>query len=47
MRMKENESVKDYSTRFLELVNQMKAYGEDMTDRRIVEFFFYKFARKI
>jgi hypothetical protein len=37
MRMKENESVKDYSTRFLELVNQMKAYGENMTDRRIVE----------
>jgi hypothetical protein len=36
MRMKENESVKDYSTRFLELINQMKAYGED-TDRRIVE----------
>jgi hypothetical protein len=37
MRMKENESVKDYSTRFLELVNQMKVYGEDMIDRRIVE----------
>jgi hypothetical protein len=37
MRMKENESVKEYSTRFLELVNQMKSYGEDMTDRRIVE----------
>jgi 6-phosphofructokinase len=25
MKMKENESVKDYSTRFLELLNQMKA----------------------
>jgi hypothetical protein len=37
IRMKENESVKNYSTRFLELVNQMKSYGEDMTDRRIVE----------
>jgi hypothetical protein len=37
MKMKENESVKDYSTRFLELVNQMKAYGEDMIDHRIVE----------
>jgi len=35
--MKENESVKDYLTRFLELVNQMKAYEEVMTDRRIVE----------
>jgi hypothetical protein len=37
MRMKENESVKDYSTRFLELVNQMKAYGEDMINCIIVE----------
>jgi hypothetical protein len=31
------ESLKDYSTGFLKLVNQMKAYGEDMTDRRIIE----------
>jgi hypothetical protein len=37
MRMKENESVKDYSTRFLKLVNQMKTYGEDMIDHRIME----------
>ncbi|XP_038979882.1 uncharacterized protein LOC120109997 [Phoenix dactylifera] len=37
MRMKENESVKDYSTRFLELVNQMKVYGEEMSDRKLVE----------
>ncbi|XP_038971188.1 uncharacterized protein LOC120104336 [Phoenix dactylifera] len=37
MRMKENESVKDYSTRFLELVNQMKIYGEEMSDRKLVE----------
>jgi hypothetical protein len=37
MTMKENESVKDYSTRFLELVNQMKAYGEDMIDHRILD----------
>jgi hypothetical protein len=33
----ENMRMKDYSTRFLELVNQIKAYGEDMPDRRIVE----------
>lgn len=38
MRMKENKSVKD-SARFLELVNQMKAYGEDMSDHRIFEIF--------
>lgn len=37
MRLKENESVKDYSTRFLDLVNHMKACGEDMTDRKIVK----------
>ena len=37
MRMKENESVINYSTRFFDLVNHMKAYGEDMIDIKIVE----------
>jgi hypothetical protein len=37
MRIKENESVKNYSTRFFDFVNHMKAYGEDMIDVRIVE----------
>ncbi|KAK3018020.1 hypothetical protein RJ639_004740 [Escallonia herrerae] len=35
--MKEDESLKDYSSRFLELINQMKTHGEDISDRRIVE----------
>ncbi|KAK3025199.1 hypothetical protein RJ639_043536 [Escallonia herrerae] len=37
MKMKEVESLKDYSSRFLELINQMKTHGEDISDRRIVE----------
>ncbi|KAK3007967.1 hypothetical protein RJ639_014055 [Escallonia herrerae] len=37
MKMKEDESLKDYSSRFLELINQMKTHGEDISDRRIVE----------
>lgn len=38
LRMKDNETVKkDYSSRMLELVNQMKLYGEILEDQRIVE----------
>ncbi|KAA8549912.1 hypothetical protein F0562_001596 [Nyssa sinensis] len=37
MKMKENETLNDFSTRFSELVNQMKTYGEDISDSRIVE----------
>ncbi|KAK3010856.1 hypothetical protein RJ639_012012 [Escallonia herrerae] len=37
MKLKEDESLKDYSSRFLELINQMKTHGEDISDRRIVE----------
>ncbi|KAK3039924.1 hypothetical protein RJ639_027759 [Escallonia herrerae] len=37
MKMKEDESLKDYSSRFLELINQIKTHGEDISDRRIVE----------
>ncbi|KAA8526403.1 hypothetical protein F0562_008394 [Nyssa sinensis] len=37
MKMKENETLNDFSTRFSELVNQMKTYGEDISDARIVE----------
>lgn len=47
MRMKENESMKDYSIRFLELVNQMKAHGEDRTERRIVEKILISLTEKI
>ncbi|KAK2986205.1 hypothetical protein RJ640_001284 [Escallonia rubra] len=37
MKMKEDESLKDYSSRFLELINQMKTHGEDISDQRVVE----------
>ncbi|KAK2976087.1 hypothetical protein RJ640_009519 [Escallonia rubra] len=37
MKMKEDETLKDYSSRFLELINQMKTHGEDISDQRIVE----------
>ena len=35
--MKESVTLKDYSTRLSDLVNNMKARGEEITDKRIVE----------
>ncbi|KAK3020737.1 hypothetical protein RJ639_046021 [Escallonia herrerae] len=37
MKMKEDETLRDYSSRFLELINQMKTHGEDISDQRLVE----------
>lgn len=37
MQMKKNESLNDFSTRFSKLINQMKTYGEEISDGRIVE----------
>ncbi|KAL5558129.1 hypothetical protein UlMin_034342 [Ulmus minor] len=37
LKMKDNETAKDYYSRIKELVNQMKAYGENITDKKIVE----------
>ncbi|RVW80415.1 Retrovirus-related Pol polyprotein from transposon TNT 1-94 [Vitis vinifera] len=37
MKMKENETLNDFSSRFMGLVNQMKSYGEEISDKRIVE----------
>ncbi|TXG55956.1 hypothetical protein EZV62_017269 [Acer yangbiense] len=36
-KMKESESAKEYCSRLIELVNQMRAYGEEVTDQRIVQ----------
>ncbi|XP_050238095.1 uncharacterized protein LOC126687580 [Mercurialis annua] len=36
-KMKEDESVKDYSSKLLELVNQMRLYGEVVEDFKVVE----------
>ncbi|XP_074265931.1 uncharacterized protein LOC141588385 [Silene latifolia] len=37
MKMKDDEDIKDYTSRLMEVVNQMKMYGEDITDIRIVQ----------
>ncbi|TXG68351.1 hypothetical protein EZV62_003286 [Acer yangbiense] len=37
LKMKESESVKDYSSKLSELVNQMRLYGETMEDYKVVE----------
>ncbi|KAL6332788.1 hypothetical protein AAG906_015050 [Vitis piasezkii] len=37
MKMKENETLNEFSSIFMELVNQMKSYGEKISDKRIVE----------
>ncbi|TXG53899.1 hypothetical protein EZV62_019155 [Acer yangbiense] len=37
IKMKENETMNDYSNRFTELVNQMKTYDEEIYDKKIVE----------
>ena len=35
--MKESETVKDYYSKVKEIVNQMRAFGEDILDKKIVE----------
>ncbi|KAL5731633.1 hypothetical protein ACHQM5_004342 [Ranunculus cassubicifolius] len=35
--MKESETVKDYYSKIKEIVNQMKSYGEKITDSKVVE----------
>ncbi|KAL5719096.1 hypothetical protein ACHQM5_011921 [Ranunculus cassubicifolius] len=37
LRMKDSELLKDYFTRFLDVVNQMKTYGEVIADQKVVE----------
>ncbi|TXG70083.1 hypothetical protein EZV62_005018 [Acer yangbiense] len=37
LKMKESESVKDYSSKLSELVNQMRLYGETVEDYKVVE----------
>ncbi|KAL5582111.1 hypothetical protein UlMin_014553 [Ulmus minor] len=37
LKMKDNETSKDYYSRIKELVNQMRAYVENITDKKIVE----------
>ncbi|KAL0393227.1 UNVERIFIED_CONTAM: putative mitochondrial protein [Sesamum radiatum] len=37
MKMKDSETIDEYYTKVRELVNQLKAYGEDIPEKRIVE----------
>lgn len=37
MKMQEGESVKDYSTNVINLVNQIRLFGGDFKDQRVVE----------
>ena len=37
LQMRESEKVKDYFSRVIEVVNQMRTYGEEINDQKIVE----------
>ncbi|KAL0316877.1 UNVERIFIED_CONTAM: Retrovirus-related Pol polyprotein from transposon TNT 1-94 [Sesamum radiatum] len=37
MKMKDSETIDEYYTKVRELVNQLKAYGEDISEKRVVE----------
>ncbi|KAL0440851.1 UNVERIFIED_CONTAM: hypothetical protein Sradi_0024000 [Sesamum radiatum] len=37
MKMKDSEMIDEYYTKVRELVNQLKAYGEDIPEKRVVE----------
>ena len=37
LRMKDNESIKEYVDRLMEVVNKIRLLGKDLTDQRVVE----------
>ena len=37
LRMKDDELVKDYSARMMDVVNQMRLHGEVVKDQKVVE----------
>jgi hypothetical protein len=37
MKMKDNESIKDYSARLMDVVNQIRLLGKAFTDHKVVE----------
>jgi Reverse transcriptase (RNA-dependent DNA polymerase)/gag-polypeptide of LTR copia-type/Integrase core domain/GAG-pre-integrase domain len=37
LQMKESEKIKEYFSRLVEIVNQMRTYGEDLSDQKVVE----------
>lgn len=46
LRMKEGETVKDYSDRVMKVVNQLRLLGEDLKDTRVVEKILVSFPEK-
>ncbi|XP_028116835.1 uncharacterized protein LOC114314564 [Camellia sinensis] len=46
LKMKDMELLKDYFSRVMELVNQMKIYGDNITNKRVVEFFLISLPKK-
>lgn len=46
LKMKESETVKEYYTKIKELVSQMKTYGDNILDKRIVEKILISIPRK-
>ena len=37
MRMKGSETIKDYYSKLREVINQLRAYGEEISDKSVVE----------
>ena len=46
IKMRHSETIKDYYTRINEVVTQMRAYGETLTDKRVVEKILIKLLEK-
>ncbi|GAV70935.1 DUF4219 domain-containing protein/UBN2 domain-containing protein, partial [Cephalotus follicularis] len=46
LRMTEGETIKDFSSRAIEVVNQMKSYGGNITNQRIIEKFLISLTEK-
>ncbi|GAV82800.1 DUF4219 domain-containing protein/UBN2 domain-containing protein [Cephalotus follicularis] len=46
LRMTERETIKDFSSREIEIVNQMKSYGGNITNQRVIEKFLISLTEK-
>ncbi|GAV70933.1 DUF4219 domain-containing protein/UBN2 domain-containing protein, partial [Cephalotus follicularis] len=46
LRMTEGETIKDFSSRAIEVVNQMKSYGGNITNQRVIEKFLISLTEK-
>lgn len=47
MNMKDYETSKEYYSRMTELVNQLRAYGEDIPNKRVVKILLIKGSNNI